>query len=146
MIKVVNFKDEEEIQKYYDEDKEAFVFKEKGKYIELVKFDFQLDVFASIYAHNIKARGICCFDIHVNNIECSEELIAEEIFANNIKAYEISARNVNATNINVEYETIVSRNIVATNINSERISARKINAININADEIECDNINIEKH
>ena len=53
----------EEIQKYYDERTDAYIFKEDGKYIDLVIFEFDLRIKADIYARNIKAHHIFAYDI-----------------------------------------------------------------------------------
>ena len=45
MIKEFNSLDE--IQKYYNEDANTYIFKEDGKYIDLVVFNFDLDVEAN---------------------------------------------------------------------------------------------------
>ena len=42
-----------EIQKYYDEKSHTYIFKENGEYIDLVVFNFDLNVNANIEALNI---------------------------------------------------------------------------------------------
>ncbi len=70
MIKAFN--NLEEIQKYYDEKTNTYVFKEDDKYIDLVLFNFDLKINSNISASNINARNITyyavCFAHH--NIRC----------------------------------------------------------------------------
>ena len=86
----------EEIQKYYDERTDAYIFKEDGKYIDLVIFDFDLRIKADIYARDIKAHHIFALDIDAWNIT------AWDINAYNIEAWDIIAWNIKAINIKVE--------------------------------------------
>ena len=67
----------EEIKKYYDEKTNTYVFKEDNRYIELVVFNFDLDINSSIiawdiYAYNIYAKDIsyCAVCFAYNNITC----------------------------------------------------------------------------
>ena len=71
---VKEFNSLEEIQKYYDEITDTYVFRENDRYIDLVKFNFDLNVNANIDAHDIIAN-----DIYANNINAIV-----------IKAYDIS--------------------------------------------------------
>lgn len=86
----------EEIQKYYDKDKNAYIFKEDGRYIDLVIFEFDLRIKADIYARNIKAHCIFAWDIDAWDIN------AWDINAYNIEAWDIIAWNIKAINIKVE--------------------------------------------
>ena len=95
-MKVKVFNNLEEIQKYYDKDKNAYIFKEDGKYIDLVIFEFDLRIKADIYARNIKAHHIFAWDISAWNIT------AWDINAYNIEAWDIIAWNIKAINIEVE--------------------------------------------
>lgn len=90
-MKIREFNSLEEIQKYYDKDKNAYIFKEDGKYINLVIFEFDLRIKADIYARNIKAHSIFAWDID-----------AWDINAYNIEAWDIIAWNIKAINIKVE--------------------------------------------
>ena len=65
MIK--EFNDLKEIQKYYDEKHNTYVFKEDDEYIDLVVFNFDLDVRANIWAQDIIA-----LDIYSNNINAKD--------------------------------------------------------------------------
>ena len=46
-----------EIQKYYDEKSNTYIFKESGEYIELVVFKFNLHVDANIDAADVRASA-----------------------------------------------------------------------------------------
>ena len=76
MIKAFN--NLEEIQKYYDEKTNTYVFKEDDKYIDLVLFNFDLKINSNISASNINARNIK----------------ARDIDACDISAFDINARNI----------------------------------------------------
>ena len=102
MIK--EFHNLDEIQKYYDEESDTYIFKEYGTYINLVVFNFDLNVEANIYAWNIYAKNINAYNIHAKSIK------ADDIVANDdIKAWDISAKNIKANNIE-------ARNIYANDI------------------------------
>ena len=84
----------EEIQKYYDEKHNTYVFKEDDEYIDLVVFNFDLDVRANIWAldiiaPNIKAKDIDADDIKVCDINANN-IIAHDIIAHDIYAKDIS--------------------------------------------------------
>ena len=112
MIKLFN--NLEEIEKYYIKETNTYVFKEDGKWIDLVIFNFNLRIGSNIKANNINARHICVSDIDVYDIN-----------ARDIKARDINACNINACNIN-------ANNIDARDINAGEINATNINAKNIN--------------
>ena len=135
-MKVKVFNNLEEIQKYYDKEKNAYIFKEDGKYIDLVIFDFDLRIKADIYARNIKAHHIFALDIDAWNIT------AWDINAYNIEAWDIIAWNIKAINIKVENifksTTINARNIryhaiclAYSSIKCQSIKGRRDNAKNI---------------
>lgn len=84
----------EEIQKYYDERTDTYIFKEDGKWIDLVIFAFDLKVEANIHARDIKAYNIVVWNINALNIE------AFEINASNIQCEDINAFNITALSIN----------------------------------------------
>ena len=108
MIK--EFNSLEEIQKYYDEETNTYIFKEDGEHIDLVILNFDLNVEANIEAYNIEA----C-DIFVNDIN------AYNIYANNINANHIKAHNIYALDINVN--NIIANDIAADDINAWDIEA-----------------------
>ena len=111
MIK--EFNNLEEMQKYYDENTSTYIFEEDGEYIDLVMFNFNLDVKANIEVCNVMARDISAWNID----------------AYNINAWDINACNISAFNINVG-------SIHAMNIEARHIKARDIKANNICADDI----------
>ena len=84
----------DEIQKYYDKESNTYIFKEYGTYINLVVFNFDLNVKANINAWNIYAKNINAYNIHAKTIK------ADDIVANDdIKAWDIYAKNIKANNI-----------------------------------------------
>ena len=98
MIKMIkNFNSLEEIQKYYDNETNTYVFKENGECID-IKFNFDLNVDASIKAWNINACNINAGDIKASNIKAFD-INAGDIKASNIKAFDINAWNITAKDI-----------------------------------------------
>lgn len=129
-----------EIQKYYNEESNTYIFKEDDKYIELVVLNFNLEVNANIKAYDIYARNINARDIEVGNIR------AWAIKANNIDAYnldccdDIVVKNINVCSINAHdieaddiktYEDIKAWNIYAHNITAKNIIVDNIYAYDI---------------
>ena len=92
MTKVFNNLDE--IKKYYDEKTNTYIFKEYGMYINLVIFNFDLNVKSNIYAWNIYARNINALNIN------AKDIYACRLDVNDIKVHDISAASINANNIN----------------------------------------------
>ena len=84
----------EEIQKYYNEETNSYIFKEYGMYISLVIFNFDLNVKSNIYAWNIYARNINALNINAKDISVCY------LDANDIKVHDISAASIKANNIN----------------------------------------------
>ena len=103
MIK--EFNNIDEIQKYYDKKTNTYVFKENDEYIDLIKFNFDLNIFSNIDARNIYACNINALDIN---------------------AHDISAFDINACDINVWF-------INALDIYSHYFNADNINACDIKA-------------
>ena len=134
MIEFKQFNSEEEIQKYYDKETNSYIFKEDGKYFDLVKFNFDLSVEANIYVNDIEARHIICSDINACDIDAWD-----------ITAYNINARNINAGHIN-------ANNIDANNIDTWSINANSISywAVCFACGDIKCRSIEgkrgIHKH
>lgn len=116
---VKEFNNLKEIKKYYDRKTNTYVFKEDNKYIDLVIFNFDLNIKSNIYAQQLEARNINACNINAWNVN-----------AQDIRACDINARNINARDIN------------ARNIRASRIRARDINANDINSLSIVADNIN----
>ena len=86
MIKAFNKLDE--IQKYYDKESDTYIFKEYGTYINLVVFNFDLNIKANIEAWNIYANNINAYNIQAKSIK------ADDIVANNIEAWNIYADDI----------------------------------------------------
>lgn len=114
----------EEMQKYYDEKSNTYIFKEEGRYIDLVVFNFDLDIGANIEAGSIDSLNIC---------------------AKNIKACDIDTKDLNA--INIEAWDIYARDIYACNIEADNIKARNISyfAVCFAYDNIKCKSIKGER-
>ena len=115
MTKVFNSLDE--IQKYYDEESNTYIFKEYGIYINLVVFNFDLNVKSNIYAWNIYGKSINALNID------AKDIYVGYLNANDIKAHDINTLNINANNINY-YAVCYAYN----NIKCKSIKGRKYNA------------------
>ena len=112
------FNNLEELEPYYDEKSNTYVFKEDGVSID-IKLNFNLSTGANINARNIVARDIFCHDINAFDI------IACDIVARNIVARDIDAGNIHAGDINAEdidyYAICVSyNNIICKSIKGRR--------------------------
>ena len=110
----------EEIEEYYDEKSNTYIFKEDGKYIDLVVFNFDLDTSANIEAGCIDGLNIC---------------------ASNIKAWALDTRDLTAFNIGAW--DIYAWDMYACNIAAENIKARNISyyAVCFACDNIKCNSI-----
>lgn len=112
-----------EIQKYYDEKSNTYIFKENDNYIDLIVFKFNLHVDANIDAADVRA-----YDIHANNIDVADircyNMDVKNIVSNDIIAYDINADDIDAWNIK-------AWNIKANNINAENIEVDSIKANDI---------------
>ena len=104
----------QEIQKYYNKETNTYVFKEDGCYIELVKFNFDLQINSNIDALDIDALDIEAGDIIANNIN------ANDINSRNIIANEIIANDIFANEINYYALCIAYKNIKCKSIEGER--------------------------
>lgn len=100
----------EEIQKYYDKDKDIYEFKENGSYIDLVKFHFDLKVSTNIVARDIIAWNINAHDIYANDIRANE-IIANDIYADNINAIVIKAYDISYYALCFAYWSIKCKSI-----------------------------------
>ena len=107
----------DEIQKYYDEETNTYVFKEKGKYIDLVVLNFDLDVKANIDAMDIKARNINVLDIDSTDINALD-IKANDIKANDINAWDIIAKNITYLAVCFAYNNIKCKSIKGRRINT----------------------------
>ena len=112
---VKEFNSLEEIEKYYDNETNTYIFKEDGEHIDLVIFNFNLNVDANIEVYNINACDILAHDINACNIK------ADNIYANNINANHIKAHNIYALDIKVK--NIFANDIAAGDINAWNIDA-----------------------
>ena len=110
----------DEIQKYYDEDTDSYIFKEGDELIDLVVFNFDFNVKANIDVFNLEA-----WNISANNINACD-INAYNINAYNLNACDISAFNINALDID-------ALDIVANDINCNNIYAKDISVSNITA-------------
>lgn len=116
MTKVFNNLDE--IQKYYDEKTNTYIFKEYGIYISLVVFNFDLNVKSNIHAWNIYARNINALNIDAKDVNVCY------LDANDIKAHDISAANINANNINYYAVCYAYENIKCKSIKGRKYNAK----------------------
>lgn len=105
---VKEFNSLEEIEKYYDEKANTYIFKEDDEYIDLVIFNFDLDIKANIDACDINAR-----DINAININ------AYDITADDINAYDIKANNIIYFAVCFAYENIKCKSIKGRRENAE---------------------------
>lgn len=88
----------EEIEKYYDNETNTYIFKEDGELIDLVIFNFDLNVDANIEVYNINACDIYANNINANHIK-AHNIYALDIKVKNIIANDIAAGDINAWNI-----------------------------------------------
>lgn len=121
------FNNLQEIEKYYDEKINTYVFKEDDKYIDLVIFNFDLKINS-----NIDACGIDAYNIKANHIKASNinacNIDVYNIDAWDIKAYDISADNINADNINAWNISYYAVCFAYNNITCKSIKGRRKNA------------------
>lgn len=98
----------DEIQKYYDKKSNTYIFIEDDERIDVVVFNFDLDVKA-----NIDAKTINAFDIRACNIK-----------ACNIEAWDINAWNIEAQDISYYAVCFAYKNIKCKSIKGRRNNAR----------------------
>ena len=129
MIKEFNSLDE--IQKYYDEKSNTYIFKENGSYIDLVVFKFDLDVEANIDAGcigalNINAINIKAWDVYTRDLDAYDivawDLYSLDIYACNIEAYNIKARNISYFAVCFAYENIKCKSIKGRRENAKHFA------------------------
>ena len=125
---VKEFNSLEEIERYYDAESNTYVFKEDNEMIDLVVFNFDLNIGANIIARDIRALNIISFDIDAWDIR-ARDIITWDINANDIITWDIRARDINAWNITAW--DIKVRYIETLDINADDINARDIIAKNI---------------
>lgn len=108
----------QEIEKYYDEQTNTYVFTEDGKYIDLVKFNFDLKIDSSINAYNIDAYNIMARNINALDINAGD-IDAVDINARNIDVYNIKANNISYYAVCYAYKNIKCKSIKGIRINSK---------------------------
>ena len=138
MIK--EFNSIEEIKKYYDKKTNTYIFKEDGEYINLIKFNFNLNIASSIDAKDIESHNIHALDINACDIN-AWNINAHDIFACNVHAWDINACNIDAWDINAG--DINAWDIYAGDISSFSIVANNIvfSAVCFAYESIKCDSI-----
>ena len=120
---VKEFNSLEEIQKYYNKDTNTYVFEENEEYIEVVVFNFNLNIDANIEAFNIKALDITANDIEALHIMC------DDINARDIDIMSITANDINVNDINAL--DIIANDIYAHDINTWNITAKDISYFSV---------------
>ena len=73
----------EDIEEYYDEKSNTYIFMDDNRYIDLIIFNFNLKIDANIDACSIIAKNILAYNISTSDIK-----------ADNINAYDIHAGNI----------------------------------------------------
>lgn len=125
----------DEIEKYYDEKSNTYIFKKDGDMIiDSVVFDFDLTTWADIHAFNIYAKNINAADIVACDIN-AKKIIAFDIDATDINVHDIKAGMIRCCDINAD-------SILASDINASIINAKDIYSFNISAYSINAENIN----
>lgn len=107
-----------EIEKYYDEKSNTYIFKEDGYYIDLIVFNSNLNIQANIDAKDINALNIDALNIDACNIDASD------IKAMNIEAWDINAWNIEAQDISYYAVCFAYKNIKCKSIIGRRDNAR----------------------
>ena len=124
---IKEFNSLEEIEKYYDEKSNTYIFKENGVYIDLVVFNFDLDTSANIEAGCIDAMNINAVDIKAWDID-TRDLNALNIDACDIYAWDIYACNIAAENIKAKNISYFAVCFACDNIKCKSIKGRRENA------------------
>ena len=105
----------EEIQKYYDVKSNTYVFKEDGDYIDLVVFNFNLN----LETKDIKAKNINAMDINARDID-TWDINARDIYARDIYAEDINSASIVANNISYFAVCFAYSNIRCKSIKGRR--------------------------
>ena len=121
MIK--EFNSLEEIQKYYDKNTNTYVFAEDEEYIEVVVFDFDLNVEANINAYDIEALNINAWNINACNID-AYNIKTWDIIIGNISACNIQAGDITANDISYHAVCFAYDNIKCKSIKGRRKNAK----------------------
>lgn len=109
----------DEIQKYYDKKSNTYIFIEDDEMIDLVVFNFDLDIRTS----DINAKNINAFDIRACNIKACN-IDACDIKAMNIEAWDINAWNIEAQDISYYAVCFAYNNIKCKSIKGRRNNAK----------------------
>lgn len=124
----------DEIEKYYDEKSNTYIFKKDGDVIiDFVVFNFDLQVCANIHAFNIYAKNINAADIVACDIN-AEKITVSDIDATDINVHDITAGRIRCCDINAD-------SIHASDIHASIINAKDIHSFNISAYSINAENI-----
>ena len=126
-MNIKEFNSLEEIEKYYDEKSNTYIFKENGTYIDLVVFNFDLNTSANIEAGCIDAMNINAVDIRAWDID-TRDLNALNIDASDIYAWDIYACNIAAENIKAKNISYFAVCFACDNIKCKSIKGRRENA------------------
>ena len=102
---IKEFNNLQEIEKYYVKEINTYVFKEDDRYIDLVIFNFDLDVNSNIEAYDINANNIDVYDIKAGNIN------ALDVDSDNISAININANNISYYAVCFAYNNIKCKSI-----------------------------------
>ena len=133
LIKTFNSLDE--IEKYYDERSNTYIFQKDGDIIiDSVVFDFDLKISANIHAFTIYAKNISAADIVACDIN-AEKITVSDIDATDISVHDIKAGRIYCCDINAD--TIHASDIHASIINAKDIHSFNISAYSINAENID---------
>ena len=111
------FNNLQEIEKYYDEKTNTYVFKENDRYIDLVVFSFDLNIKANIDAKDINACDIIAWNIDSCDIN-AWDINVNDINANNINANDINARKIIYYAVCFAYNNIFCNSIIGLRKNS----------------------------
>ena len=118
----------EEIEEYYDEKSNTYIFKEDEDYIDLVVFNFNLNIQANIEAGCIDGLNICAGDIRAWDIDTKDlnviNIEAWDIYARDIYACNIAAENIKARNISYFAVCFACDNIKCKSIKGRRENAK----------------------
>lgn len=112
-----------DILKYYDEETNTYNFRENGEIIDIVIFNFDLNIESNIEARDIRATSITAKNIHARNITVWDMNVCD-IESVCIDAGVIRARDIYTTTI--ESMDIYARDIKTYGVMSVNIYARDI--------------------
>lgn len=123
---MITIKNIEEMKKYYNEDTNAYIFKDNVEFVINVSVDSNITAY-NINACDIKARDIKACDINAYDIDASD-IKAGDINACEITAYDINAWDINAGDINAKNISYYAVCYAYNNITCETIKGRRENA------------------